>query len=68
MVFAKGPHQTRYWTSYGPTARNLVIAAHDDNAGAVRKDSIVGHAATLRSSPLPPPNRNSRGVTITAPG
>src|SRR5207249_2809708 len=26
FVFAKGPHSTRYFTSYGPTARNLVIA------------------------------------------
>jgi hypothetical protein len=32
LVFAKGSHTTRYFTSYGPTARNLVIPAGDNNA------------------------------------
>ena len=35
FVFAKGPHTTRYFTSYGPTANNLVIAAGDTNAEVV---------------------------------
>jgi len=32
IVFAKGSHTTRYFTSYGPTARNLVIPAGDRHA------------------------------------
>jgi hypothetical protein len=35
IVFAKGPHETRYFTSYGPQARNLVIAAGDRNGEVV---------------------------------
>ena len=35
FVFATGPHTTRYFTSYGPTANNLVIAAGDNNAEVV---------------------------------
>jgi mono/diheme cytochrome c family protein len=35
IVFAKGPHTTRYFTSYGPTARNLVIPAGDRHAEVV---------------------------------
>jgi hypothetical protein len=35
FVFANGPHTTRYFTSYGPTANNLVIAAGDNNAEVV---------------------------------
>jgi hypothetical protein len=35
IVFAKGPHTTRYFTSYGPTAGNLVIPAGDKNAEVV---------------------------------
>ena len=35
IVFAKGPHTTRYFTSYGPTAGNLVIPAGDNNAEVV---------------------------------
>ena len=35
LVFAKGPHTTRYFTSYGPTAGNLVIPAGDHNAEVV---------------------------------
>jgi hypothetical protein len=35
IVFAEGPHTTRYFTSYGPTASNLVIPAGDNNAEVV---------------------------------
>jgi hypothetical protein len=35
LVFAKGPHTTRYFTSYGPSAGNLVIPAGDHNAEVV---------------------------------
>ena len=35
IVFADGPHTTRYFTSYGPTASNLVIPAGDSNAEVV---------------------------------
>jgi hypothetical protein len=37
IVFAEGPHTTRYFTSYGPTASNLVIPAGDNNAEVVNE-------------------------------
>jgi hypothetical protein len=35
ITFAKGEHKTRYYTSYGPTASNLKIAAGDPNQEVV---------------------------------
>jgi hypothetical protein len=35
MVFAKGEHKTRYFTSYGPIANNLKSAAGDNNGEVV---------------------------------
>jgi hypothetical protein len=39
--FAKGPHTTRYFMSYGPTASNLVIPAGDPNAEAVGEVTVA---------------------------
>ena len=41
FVFAKGPHTTRYFMSYGPTASNLVIPAGDNNAEVVGEVTVV---------------------------
>jgi len=46
MVLAKGPHTTRYFMSYGPTASNLVIPAGDGNAEVVG-EVTVGEPTTL---------------------
>jgi len=40
FVFAKGPHMTRYFTSYGPQAGNLVIPANNNNAEVVGEITI----------------------------
>lgn len=46
IVFAKGDHKTRYFTSYGPTAGNLKIAAGDNNA------EVVGEMTTTADMKL----------------
>ena len=51
MVFAKGPHATRYFTSYGPTARNLVIPARDDNSEVVGEVTVANEATLVYAQP-----------------
>jgi mono/diheme cytochrome c family protein len=51
LVFAKGPHQTRYFTSYGPTARNLVIPAGDDNAEVVSEVTATTNLRLVYAQP-----------------
>jgi hypothetical protein len=46
LVLAKGPHKTRYYMSYGPTAFNLVIPAGSNNAEVV-SEMTVGEEAKL---------------------
>jgi hypothetical protein len=46
LVFAKEPPATRYFTSYGPSAYNLVIAPGDNN-GEVVSEVTVGAEAKL---------------------
>jgi hypothetical protein len=51
IVFAKGPHTTRYFTSYGPTAGNLVIPAGDGNAEVVSEMTMQAEATLLYVQP-----------------
>jgi mono/diheme cytochrome c family protein len=51
IIFAKGPHQTRYFTSYGPTARNLVIPAGDDNAEVVGEVTATTNLKLVYAQP-----------------
>ena len=51
FVFAKGPHSTRYFTSYGPTARNLVIAAGDNNAEVVSESTTTTNMKLVYAQP-----------------
>jgi mono/diheme cytochrome c family protein len=51
LVFAKGPHTTRYFTSYGPTARNLVIPAGDDNAEVVSEVTATTNLKLVYAQP-----------------
>jgi hypothetical protein len=51
LVFTKGPHQTRYFTSYGPTARNLVIPAGDDNAEVVSEVTATTNLKLVYAQP-----------------
>jgi mono/diheme cytochrome c family protein len=46
LVLAKGPHTSRYFTSYGPSAYNLIIPAGDGNAEVV-SEVTVGAPTTL---------------------
>ena len=46
IVFAKGPHTSRYFMSYGPTASNLVIPSGDPHAEVVG-EVTVGAPTTL---------------------
>jgi hypothetical protein len=51
FVFAKGPHQTRYFTSYGPTARNLVIPAGDGNTEVVSEVTATTNLRLVYAQP-----------------
>jgi len=51
IVFAKGPHTTRYFTSYGPTAGNLVIPAGDGNAEVVSEMTMATDAKLVYVQP-----------------
>jgi hypothetical protein len=51
IVFAKGPHTTRYFTSYGPTAGNLVIPAGDGNAEVVSEMTMTTDAKLVYIQP-----------------
>ena len=51
LVFAKGPHDTRYFTSYGPQAPNLVIAANDNNAEVVSEMTMLTEAKLVYVQP-----------------
>ena len=51
IVFAKGPHTTRYFTSYGPTASNLVIPAGDSNAEVVGEITMATEAKLVYVQP-----------------
>src|SRR5712691_7030708 len=51
IVFAKGPHVTRYFTSYGPTARNLVIAPGDNNAEVVSESTTTADMRLVYAQP-----------------
>jgi hypothetical protein len=51
MVFAKGPHSTRYFTSYGPQARNLVIAPNDNNGEVVSEMTLAADAKLVNVQP-----------------
>jgi mono/diheme cytochrome c family protein len=51
FVVAKGPHTTRYYTSYGPTARNLVISARDDNSEVVGEVTVANEATLVYAQP-----------------
>jgi hypothetical protein len=50
-VFAKGPHATRYFTSYGPQANNLVIPARDGNAEVVSEITMTSDAKLVYAQP-----------------
>jgi len=51
IQFAKGPHTTRYFTSYGPTAGNLVIPAGDANAEVVSEMTMATDAKLVYVQP-----------------
>jgi hypothetical protein len=51
IVFANGPHTTRYFTSYGPTAGNLVIPAGDGNAEVVSELTMQNEATLMYVQP-----------------
>ena len=51
IVFAKGPHTARYFTSYGPQARNLVIAARDSNGEVVSEMTMDADAKLVYVQP-----------------
>ena len=51
LVFAKGPHTSRYFTSYGPQAPNLVIAANDNNAEVVSEMTMATEAKLVYVQP-----------------
>jgi hypothetical protein len=51
IQFAKGPHTTRYFTSYGPTAGNLVIPAGDGNAEVVSEMTMATDAKLVYVQP-----------------
>ena len=51
IVFAKGSHTTRYFTSYGPTAHNLVIGAGDSNAEVVGEMTMATDAKLVYVQP-----------------
>jgi hypothetical protein len=51
IVFAKGPHGTRYFTSYGPQARNLVIAPGDNNGEVVSEMTLAADAKLVNVQP-----------------
>jgi hypothetical protein len=51
LVFAKGPHTTRYFTSYGPQARNLVIPAGDNSAEVVSEVTATANLKLVYAQP-----------------
>ena len=51
FVVAKGPHPTRYYTSYGPQARNLVIPARDDNSEVVGEVTVASQVTLVYAQP-----------------
>src|SRR5579864_230952 len=51
LVLAKGPHTTRYYMSYGPTARNLVIPAGSGNAEVVSEMTVREEAKLVYAQP-----------------
>ena len=51
LVFAKSPPTLRYWTSYGPTANNLVIPAGDGNAEVVSEITAVEESTLVYVQP-----------------
>jgi hypothetical protein len=51
IVFAKGTHSTRYFTSYGPQANNLVIPARDGNAEVVGEITMASDAKLVYAQP-----------------
>src|SRR5260370_13350754 len=51
IQFAKGTATTRYFTSYGPTAGNLVIPAGDGNAEVVSEMTMATDAKLVYVQP-----------------
>jgi hypothetical protein len=51
VVFAKGPHRTRYSTSYGPQALNLVIGPGDNNGEVVSEMTMAADAKLVNVQP-----------------
>jgi hypothetical protein len=51
LVFAKEAPATRYFTSYGPSAYNLVIAPGDDDAGVVSEVTVGAEAKLVYVQP-----------------
>ena len=51
LVFAKGPHTTRYYMSYGPQATNLVIPAANGNAEVVSEVTVGEEAKLVYAQP-----------------
>jgi hypothetical protein len=51
LVLSNAPHATRYYTSYGPTARNLVIPARDDNSEVVGEVTVVSDMTLVYAQP-----------------
>ena len=51
LVFAKEPPQARYFTSYGPSAHNLVISPGDNNAEVVAEVTVGAEAKLVYVQP-----------------
>jgi len=51
MVLAKGPHTSRYFMSYGPTASNLVIPSGDGNAEVVGEVTVTSPTTLVYAQP-----------------
>ena len=51
LVFAKQPPATRYFTSFGPNAHNLVIAPGDNNAEVVSEVTVGAEAKLVEMQP-----------------
>jgi hypothetical protein len=51
LVFAKGEHKSRYFTSYGPIATNLKIAAGDSNGEVVGEFTTTADMKLVYAQP-----------------
>ena len=51
IVFAKGEHRSRYFTSYGPQALNLVIGPGDNNGEVVSEMTLTADAKLVNVQP-----------------